>query len=49
MTTTAASLACTEPASKADGSYPRPTLVRSSAILLDRVVGFAHDDDLIGL
>ncbi|MGD8213990.1 glycoside hydrolase family 2 protein [Aestuariimicrobium sp. Y1814] len=49
MTTTAATLACVEPASKADGSYPRPTLVRSAATLLDRVVGFAHDDDLVGL
>lgn len=49
MTTTAATLACTERASQAAGSYPRPTLVRSAATLLDRVVGFAHDDDLVGL
>ncbi|MGA4670093.1 glycoside hydrolase family 2 protein [Propionibacteriaceae bacterium Y1923] len=49
MTTSAATLASTEPASKADGSYPRPTLVRSAATLLDREVGFAHDDELVGL
>ncbi|MGA4506750.1 glycoside hydrolase family 2 protein [Propionibacteriaceae bacterium G1746] len=47
--TTAARLACTEPASQGDGSYPRPTLVRGAAVLLDRLVGFAHDDDLVGL
>lgn len=45
----AADLARTDPASRGDGSYPRPTLVRPAATLLDRKVGFAHDDDQVGL
>lgn len=49
MTTSAATLACTSPASKQDGHYPRPLMVREKSTLLDRKVGFAHDDDLVGL
>ena len=47
--TTAATLATTDPASRADGTYPRPTMVRPGAVLLDRLVGFAHDDQQVGL
>ena len=47
--TDATTLACTEPASQQDGHYPRPLMVRGAATLLDRRVGFAHDDDLVGL
>lgn len=37
------------PASQQDGSHPRPTLLRSGWTSLDRLVGFAHDDDQVGL
>lgn len=42
-------LAQHNPASQQDGSYPRPHLVRDKAVLLDRQVGFAHDDADTGL
>ena len=32
-------------ASAQDGTYPRPQLVRCAHVALDRLVGFAHDDD----
>lgn len=37
------------PASAQDGNYPRPQLVREKHLLLDRLVGFAHDDEMVGL
>lgn len=36
------------PASRQDGSYPRPQLVRPRSALLDRRVGFAFDDSDVG-
>lgn len=36
------------PASRQDGTYPRPQLVRPRSVLLDRQVGFAFDDGDIG-
>ena len=36
------------PASGQDGTYPRPQLVRSFHVTLDREVGFAYDDDDLG-
>lgn len=47
--TTAAQLALHDRASQQDGTYPRPQLVRERAVLLDRQVGFAHDDQEVGL
>lgn len=37
------------PGSQQDGTYPRPQLVRASWVGLDRQVGFAHDDAMVGL
>ncbi len=37
------------PASQQDGTYPRPQLVRRAWAGLDRPVGFAHDDAMVGL
>ncbi|MEL4503339.1 sugar-binding domain-containing protein [Luteococcus sp. H138] len=37
------------PASQQDGSHPRPTLLREAWLSLDRLVGFAHDDDQVGI
>lgn len=36
-------------ASRQDGTYPRPQLVRARHVALDRRVGFAHDDADAGL
>lgn len=49
MTSTATTLATRDPASRGDGHYPRPLLVRERPVLLDREVGFAHDDEQVGL
>lgn len=49
MTNVATALAIHAPASQQDGTYPRPLLVRDRHVLLDRQVGFAHDDELVGL
>jgi beta-galactosidase/beta-glucuronidase len=37
------------PASKGDGTYPRPMLVRPRSVALDRRVPFAYDDAVEGL
>jgi len=49
MESPAISLITASPASHQDGSHPRPQLVRSHGVVLDREVGFAHDDDGVGL
>ncbi|WP_130866596.1 glycoside hydrolase family 2 protein [Acidipropionibacterium timonense] len=49
MTTSAAQIVCAQRASQQDGRYPRPLLVRDAHVALDREVGFAVDDDLVGL
>lgn len=49
MESPAISLITASPASQQDGSHPRPQLVRSHGVVLDREVGFAHDDEAVGL
>ncbi|MDA8438046.1 MAG: glycoside hydrolase family 2 [Propionibacterium sp.] len=49
MASDAVRLTSSAPASRQDGSHPRPQLLRSHHVGLDRKVGFAHDDDLVGL
>ncbi|MDU1580460.1 glycoside hydrolase family 2 TIM barrel-domain containing protein [uncultured Cutibacterium sp.] len=49
MTISAVHLVCNQRASQQNGRYPRPSLVRGSYVDLDRWVGFAFDDELVGL
>lgn len=49
MTNDALELLQQLPGSQQDGSHPRPTLLRQAWVGLDRQVGFAHDDQLVGL
>ena len=49
MASDAARLTTLDPASRQDGSHPRPQLLRSDIVGLDREAGFAHDDEQVGL
>ncbi len=49
MADAALQMLMSRPASEQDGTCPRPQLVREHWAGLDREVGFAYDDDLVGL